>query len=59
MTAQGYHSTSVVQTQSNEKVLNKLAGAKSDNSVKIEISQEKSGAPVLVTVELTASNSSI
>ncbi len=59
MKSQGYGSTSVAQTEVNHKVLNKLAGATNDSSVKIEITQENSGATVYITVELTASNSSI
>lgn len=59
MASMGYTSTSVIQTQSNEKTLNKLAGSSNENSVSIEIKRDTESAPVTITVNFTASNSSI
>lgn len=52
MIALGFKSKSVIQTQSNEKVLNKLSGASSTATISIEITQENSAAPVQVKVNL-------
>lgn len=53
----GYNSKSVIQTQSNEKVLDKLSGSGSRGSVAIEISQDNASAPVKVVVNVDTSSS--
>lgn len=59
MNGMGFNAKSVIQTQSNEKTLNKLSGASSTASLLVEIKRDTESAPLVITVDLTASNSSI
>ncbi len=58
MTTLGFSTKSVIQTQSNAKVLNKIAGSGERGSVAIEIAEDSKNAPTHVTVTLDISTRS-
>lgn len=55
MNVLGFNTKSVIQTQSNAKVLNKIAGSGKNGSVSIEITKDSDSSPTHVTVTLDTS----